>query len=32
MAYVECGHCKKVYEGESLTPEMKAGLEKLQAK
>jgi len=32
MAWVECAHCKKVYEGGDLTPQMKTGLEKLQAK
>ena len=32
MAWVECAHCKKMYEGKDLTPQMKAGLEKLQAK
>ena len=32
MAYVECGHCKKVYEGGDLTPQMKEALEQIQLK
>ncbi len=31
LAYVECAHCKKVYEGEDLTPEMRKGLEALKS-
>lgn len=29
MAYVECGHCKKVYEGADLTPPMRTALEEM---
>jgi uncharacterized Zn-finger protein len=29
MAFVECQHCKKAYEGNDLTPEMKSALESL---
>mgnify|MGYP001040885535 CR=1 FL=1 len=32
MAFVRCEHCKKAYEGQELTPQMKAALEELQAK
>ncbi|MEJ2585174.1 MAG: zinc-ribbon domain-containing protein [Robiginitalea sp.] len=32
MAYVECGHCKKMYEGSDLTPQMRAALQELKAK
>lgn len=29
MAFVECGHCKKVYEGADLTPPMETALEEM---
>jgi hypothetical protein len=30
LARVDCSHCRKAYEGESLTPEMRRGLEALR--
>ena len=32
MEYVECGHCKKWYEGGDLSPQMQGALEKLELK
>ncbi len=32
MAFVECGHCKKAYEGWELTPQMQSSLEALKEK